>query len=158
MHGLPPQPFSFFQKIHEHIIAKKHGFLVIAHYQEQAIAAAVYFHFNQKAIYKYGASDTGFQHLRANNLVMWKAIEWYCDNNYESFSFGRTDQGHDGLRQFKSGWGTEERIINYFRYDFREKDFVSVASKVDGWHTNVFRRMPVPALKMIGAMLYKHMG
>ena len=158
MHGLPPQPFSFFEKIHKHIIKNKHGFLVVAHYREQAIAASVFFHFRGKAIYKYGASDISFQNLRPNNLVMWKAIEWYCQNGYSSFTFGRTDARHDGLRQFKNGWGTEERKIRYFRYNLPGKIFVSAESKVDGWHTSIFKNAPIPLLRIVGKILYKHMG
>lgn len=157
-HGLPPQPYSFFKKIYEHIISKKHALLVIARYHEKAIAASMSFHFGEKAIFKYGASDAKYHYLKPNNLVMWKTLEWYCQNGYNDFSFGRTDPDHMGLRQFKAGWGGKERKINYYRYDYAKKNFVSTFSGVDGWHTKVFNKMPVPFLKVIGSILYKHMG
>ncbi|MBU1711049.1 MAG: GNAT family N-acetyltransferase, partial [Proteobacteria bacterium] len=82
MHGLPPQPFSFFTNIYDHIISKGHGLFVNARYRGQVCAASVYFHIGDKAIYKYGASDFTFQDLRPNNLVMWKALEWYCEKGF----------------------------------------------------------------------------
>ncbi len=107
-HGLPPQPYCFFERIYENIIKKNLGFTVLSSYKEETIAGAMYFHFGDKAIYKYGASDIKYQHLRPNNLVMWEAIKWYSMNGFTSFSFGRTDPDAEGLKQFKSGWGTSE--------------------------------------------------
>lgn len=158
MHGLPPQPFAFFKHIHEHLIMNKHGLLVMAWFQGKAIASSLYFHFGKKVIYKYGASDSRYLYLRANNLVMWKAIEWYCRNGFEHFSFGRTDPEHEGLKQFKAGWGTRERIINYFTYNLRNKEMQVNKGKVSGGHTIFFRNMPVGILKLIGKVVYRHVG
>ena len=80
-----------------------------------AIAANVYFCFGDHVIYKYGASDRAYQHLRANNLVMWEAIKWGCDHGYKTLCFGRTEPENEGLRQFKAGWGAREQLIKYYR-------------------------------------------
>ncbi len=158
MHGLPPQPYFFFRKIFDHIISKNLGIVVLASYKGKTIAGAVYFHFGEKAIYKYGASEWRFQQLRANNLVMWSAIQWYCQNGYKSLSFGRTDHDHKGLMQFKNGWGAEEKIIKYYRYDIKKKAFINGGSHVSGFHNKVFNKMPIPLLKVVGSLFYKHMG
>lgn len=157
-HGVPPQPFSFFEKVYEHIISKDKGFVVLASYRRKAVAGAVYFHFAKKAIYKYGASDRAYQNLRANNYVMWEAIRWYLRHGYESFHFGRTELGHDGLRQFKNGWGGRESTITYYKYDFRRNTFVLDAKDVTAKYTNVFRNMPLPFLKLAGSLLYRHVA
>ena len=157
-HGLPPQPYSFFEKIYEYIISKNHGLLVLARHHGKTIAAALSFHFGEKATFKYGASDTRYQHMKPNNLVIWEMIEAYCQRGISSFSFGRTDPTHLGLKQFKDGWRAEEKAINYYRYNFSEKNFVNISSHVDGWHTGIFQKTPIPILRMIGSILYKHMG
>ena len=157
-HGLPPQPFYFFKKIYEHIISKKKGFVVLASFKQRAISGAVYFHFRDQAIYKYGASDKSYQKLRANNLVMWEAIKWYAQNGFKHFSFGRTDLDHEGLLQFKRGWGTNEKTIKYHKYNFKKASFISERSKLAGFHNKVFNVTPIPVLKLVGSMLYKHMG
>ena len=56
-HGLPPQPYSFFESIHRHIVVPGMGIIVEASYQGKPIAANVFFLFGRTAIYKYGASD-----------------------------------------------------------------------------------------------------
>ena len=155
-HGLPPQPFSFFERIYDHIISKNLGLVVLASYEQKAVAGAVYFHFGNKAVYKYGASDIRYQDLRANNLVMWEAIRWYSQNGYKNLCFGRTEPENSGLIQFKSGWGTTEQPISYYRYDFKKEAFIPGHSRTTGFHNRVFKNMPVPILKKVGALLYRH--
>ena len=157
-HGLPPQPVSFFKNIHRFVIEKKRGLLLIARHQKKVIAGALCLHFGDKAVYKYAASDKQCQHLRANNLVIWKTLEHYCQQGYDSFHFGRTDQGHNGLRQFKSGWGAKEQRVNYYQYSFQGKSSVSTLPKVDGYHTKVLKKTPLPILGIIGSILYRHIG
>ncbi len=157
-HGLPPQPFRFFKKLYDHIISKNLGMVVLASFDQKNVAGGIYFHFGKKAVYKYGASDKRFQHLRANNLVMWEAIKWYYRAGYQGFCFGRTEPENQGLIQFKSGWGTTEQPIQYYRYDLREGFFVAGSPKVTGFHNKIFRNTPIPILNKIGSLLYKHVG
>jgi hypothetical protein len=155
-HGLPPQPFSFFKKIHDHVISKNLGLVILASYSQRAIAGAVYFHFGEKVMYKYGASDLGHQEFRANNLVIWEAIKWYCQNGFKSLHFGRTEPENGGVIQFKSGWGTAEQQINFYRYDFKDGAFISGRSRTIGFHNSILRSMPVPILNKVGALFYRH--
>jgi hypothetical protein len=157
-HGLPPQPFHFFKKIYDHVISKNLGMVVLASLGQENVAGGIYFHFGEKAVFKYGASDKKFQHLRANNLVMWEAIKWYSQKGYKSLCLGRTEPENQGLIQFKSGWGTTEQQINYYRYDLNKGSFVPGSSKVTGFHNKIFRNLPIPISNRIGALLYKHVG
>jgi hypothetical protein len=157
-HGLPPQPFRFFHNIHDYILARNHGFVVLARHQQVPVAAAVYFHWGRNAIYKYGASDEAFQHLRANNLVMWEAIKWYGRNNFQQLHFGRTSLTNEGLRRFKLGWGTEEHSVEYVRYDMRKNGYVTVKDGSSGWHSHVFNALPGFMSRLVGTMLYKHIA
>ena len=97
IHGLPPQPLYFFKKIYEHIISQKKGFVALATHNNNVIAGAVFFQFGHKAIFKYGASNPRYLYLRPNNLVMWEAIKWHCQNGIKTFDFGRTELKHKGL-------------------------------------------------------------
>jgi hypothetical protein len=157
-HGLPPQPYFFFKNIYNHIISENHGIVVSASFKGKIIAGAVYFHFGEKALYKYGASDRRYQHFRANNLIMWEAIKWYCQQGYKSFCFGKTEHDNKGLIQFKTGWGAKEKIIKYYKYDLKRESFVTQNSKVTGVHNRIFSKTPIPLLKIFGSLLYKHVG
>ena len=158
VHGLPPQPYMFFEKIHEHILSRGQGVIALAAFEGKTIAGSLNLHFGHKAIYKYGASDSRYQQLRANNLVMWEAIRWYAGRGFKEFCFGRTEPENEGLLQFKRGWGPRERSIKYYRFDLRQNAYVKEKQKIHGFHNKVFSRMPMPMLKLAGEMLYKHIG
>lgn len=154
-HGTPPQPFAFFANLQRHVLATGAGQVVSARHGERVIASAVFIHRGRHAIYKFGASDEAFQALRANNLVMWRAIAWYSEKGYASFDFGRTDPDNEGLRRYKRSWGTEERRVRYFRFDRRSRRYAA-ARPGGGWSSRVFRRLPRPVARLIGLALYRH--
>ena len=156
--GVPPQPFFLFKKIYDHVMSRGMGFVTLASYHNKNIAGSVFFHHRRGVFFKYGASDTRYQHVRANNLLMWEAIKWGCRNGYKSFCFGRTDLENHGLRRFKSGWGTTENIINYYKYDLQKEAFIKDSPTIKPVYKKILRKMPIPILKTTGILLYKHIG
>ncbi|MDR3554372.1 MAG: GNAT family N-acetyltransferase [Syntrophobacteraceae bacterium] len=155
--AVPPQPFSFFRKIHEHICSKGKGRVILARYREKAVAGAVFFHFGRKAMYKYGALDMNFGNLGAAAAVMWEAISRYANEGYDSFCFGRTDLDNQGLRRFKLGFGPEEYFLEYRRFDLSKNAFLDGAKKSRLPLSQLFRHIPLPGLKAIG-LAYRHFG
>jgi hypothetical protein len=160
-HGVPPQPVRFFRRIQKIVIEAGHGFVSLARFQGRWIAGAVYFRFGAHAIYKFGASDRAFQHLRANNLVMWRAIEELGNEGVAELSLGRTDLGDEGLLQFKRGWGGTESLVQYHRIGLgREVRGVKRegAGALGRAGRGVARWMPLPVLRWVGRVAYRHMG
>lgn len=157
-HGLPPQPPVFFENLYRNIIHSGNGRILLARYEEMTVAAAIYLSFNGRALYKYGASDRAQQHLRANNLLMWEAIQRYVVEGARSLHFGKTDSDQSGLLQFKRGWGAEEGGLQYSRFNLPKGDLVPSGSLTFGIHNKIFSRLPLPFLGLIGRLLYRHMG
>ena len=158
--GVPPQSRHFFHAVHECVIARGHGFVLLARFQGQWIAGAVYLHFGPKALYKFGGSNLAFQQLRANNLLMWEAIRHRREAGLKELSFGRTDPSNLGLLQFKRGWGANELTLAYYRMPvakgmhFRRMDpggAVRTGSKI-------MQHMPIAMLRLLGSLAYRHMG
>jgi hypothetical protein len=156
--GVPPQPLQFFDNLHQHVISKGFGFTALASHNESTVAAIICLHFGNHAIYKYGASDLQFQHLRANNIVMWDSIMRCAREGYRTFSLGRTDGDNEGLISFKNGWGGKRTTLNYYRYDFATSRFVSYDDYDMGVCRRLLRRLPVSILKVLGTLAYRHMG
>jgi hypothetical protein len=155
-HGMPPQPFSFFAEIHRRVLEAGNGWVAMARLGSNPVAGAVFFQFGTTAVYKYGASDEKFQHLRANNLVMWNSIQRLGRDGIQTLDFGRTSVRNEGLRRFKLGWGTTERAIEYSKYDCRTGRFVVDQDRSSGWHTRLFRMLPSSVSRLMGAAFYKH--
>jgi hypothetical protein len=155
-HGLPPQPRSFFKNIHKHILAKDLGMVILASWKKLPVAGAVFFHTGESAVYKFGASDEAFQHLRGNNLVMWEAIRFFLRRRVKKLNLGRTSINNEGLRKFKLAWNPEEKTISYFRYSMPQEKFVSAPDQSFGWHNRVFNALPSFVSRSIGNLLYRH--
>jgi len=156
-HGLPPQPFLFFKKIYEHIIAHKKGFVALASYGRRTIAGAMYFHIGKKAIFKYGASDEKHLNLRPNNLVIWEAIKWYKRKGFTNINLGITEPNNIGLLQFKRGWGVKEEMTNYYKYVLEKDEFVKDKFR-NITSYSFFKKMPSAILNLTGSMIYRHFG
>jgi len=156
--GVPPQSFRFFENIARHVIEAGKGFVCVARSGEQPLAAAVFFHQGSRALFKFGASDRGLQHMRANNLLMWEAIKYCLGQGFANLHLGRTSLANEGLRRFKLGFGAVEDRIEYAKYDLHRNAFISDVDRATGTMNRVFRRLPLPLLRLSGKMLYRHLS
>jgi hypothetical protein len=157
-HGVPPQPFRFFQNIQRHVLARNQGQVVLVRLDRTPVAGAVFFHFGKTSIFKFGASDSFFHPLRVNNLMMWQAIKWHVRQGFSVLDFGRTSLGNEGLRRFKLNWGTKERRIDYVRYNRHAGGFVRARDESLGWYNRIFKILPNRLTRLVGAVLYKHIA
>ena len=156
-HGVPPQPLSFFLNIHAEIIASGSGFVVLARDASRPVAGAVFLRHGKRACYKFGASIDEGRDARANNLVMWEAIQKLAGDGCESLDFGRTSPGNLGLRRFKLGWGATEHRLPYYTFDTATGRSIATPDRASGAHTAVFSRLPVLLNRAMGALIYPHL-
>ena len=155
-HGLPPQPAKFFANLHRHILTQGKGVIATAFHQGRAIAASIFLHFGESALFKYGASDKSHQHLRPSNLVMWHGIQWYAERGFPSLHLGRTAMHNEGLRRFKCGWGASEQELSYYRYDLRAGNYVTAPPDKGAPGSEFFQKAPLMLSRLAGALLYRH--
>ncbi len=157
-HGVPPQPRSFFEAIHRHLVAPGLGFTTIVRKDDRPIAAALYFQQGARAVYKFGASDVRYQEHRPNNFAMWHGIQELIRRGAEELHFGRSDVGQEGLRRFKLSWGAEESALNYYRFDLRQAGWTGESSStVPSSANHLFRLLPLAVNRAAGALIYPHL-
>lgn len=157
-HGLPPQPFRFFENIHRHIIEPGLGFIALAKHGEKAVAGAIFFCFKKAALYKFGASDPAHDTLRPNNLLMWQAIQHLAASGAKTLDFGRTSVTNEGLRRYKLQWGASEQTATYLKWHFRRGHFVKDTDRSSGLQNRIFRALPSPLTRAFGNFFYAHIG
>lgn len=155
-HGLPPQPFKFFASIYEEILSRDLGVIASAYYQEKMIAASIFFNFNGKALFKYGASDHVYHQLRPNNLIMWEAINWHRSLGCRVLNLGRSSPDDSGLLAYKKLWGAREGIINYYRFSFAQNGYVTCSTHRLLPITRLLALLPKNFLVFLGRILYKY--
>ncbi|MBD5781068.1 GNAT family N-acetyltransferase [Pelagicoccus sp. NFK12] len=157
-HGLPPQPFSFFQNILSQLIQPGKGTIISAYVDDQLAAASIYLEQGRLVHYKYGASDPDYQSSRCNNSVMWAAMKHYANKGFHAMDLGRNSLDNASLRKYKNTYGPEERITYYHRYDLKNDKIMKMSDDVYGWHNKVFSRLPIFLTRLAGKILYRHIA
>ncbi|MFC1700800.1 lipid II:glycine glycyltransferase FemX [Patescibacteria group bacterium] len=95
---------NYYQKMMEVLDVK----MLVAEYQGEIIAAGL-FHFKDKAIYLYGASDYKHRNLMASSLLQWKAILKAKELGCRQYDFwGIDEKKWPGVTRFKRGFGGKE--------------------------------------------------
>jgi CelD/BcsL family acetyltransferase involved in cellulose biosynthesis len=157
-HGLLPQPRAFFVNVHNYLISQNLGFVVLVSHHARSVAGAVFLHFGNRAVYKFGASDMRYRHLYPNYLLFWHAICQLCRNGYKELCFGRTTPSNHGLIQFKAGWGTKTYRIHTYKYNLKTSSFVHNPYPPPERRYRICQQLPLPLLRWGGALLYPHIG
>jgi lipid II:glycine glycyltransferase (peptidoglycan interpeptide bridge formation enzyme) len=152
--GTPVQPKRYFRLLWERLVEPGLAFILVAYAGERAAAAAVFVNWNRTLIYKYSASDPDLWHTRPNNLVLWNAIRWGCENGYTLFDFGRTEVDNEGLRAFKRGWGTAESDLVYSTLGGGSVDVAG--SGAMSLARPVIQRMPDWFCRAVGELGYRY--
>jgi hypothetical protein len=154
--GLPPQPISFFYSIFQNIIAKGRGEIALVKVKNTSIAGALFLFSENEVLYKYGASDKSFQHMRANDILFWESIKRFAENGYKTLNFGKTEKFHEGLCRYKDGFGGMRFELYDYIYNVSTGKKLVDAPMVKGIYNNIFRIMPIPMLRFCGKLLYKY--
>ncbi len=157
-HGQPPQSWAFFANIQRHILQPGLGRVLLALHAGRPIAGGVFFHFGPKALYKFGASDASHQHLRGNDLLFWHAIRDFSREGFRTFDLGRTSLPNQGLRHFKLKWASDELPLSYIKYHPTKRCWLNAPDKAAGAHTHLFRAFPLPLSRLVGRLMYPHVG
>lgn len=153
--GVPVQPRKFFDVFWEHIIKVNLGFIVLVFADSRCISAGLFSGFSRTLTYKYGASDETMFRLRPNNLMIWTAMQEAVKRGFDFFDFGKTDIHNDGLRNFKSGWGSKETPLSYSFFPVLPKSGIIPFVK-DNVVGPIIRHLPTFVCRWSGELLYKY--
>lgn len=151
--GVPVQPRRFFALFWERLVEPGLAHLLIVDADGEPAAAAVFLSFNGTVVYKFGASDPRFLSRRPNHLLFWQAIREACEAGQRRFDFGRTDFENEGLRAFKSGWGTREEPLVYSAVGANASAGPRAPARAIG---AVIRRSPLWVCRALGEAFYRY--
>ena len=152
--GVPVQPWNYFKRLGENLLAHDLGYIMLAYHQHTCLAAALFLHWQQTLTYKYGASIEQGLALRPNNLIFAEAIDWGGRNGFTWLDMGKTDNANTGLRAFKSGWGAEEHPLPYSV--FSDTPPREPSKRLQSLAHAVIRASPQWVCRATGELLYKY--
>lgn len=150
--GLPVQPWGFFKAILKNVLAKEHGFIVLAYKGDQCLAGGLFLAWNKNIMYKYAASEAAGQNYRPNHMIIWRVIEWACANGYQYFDFGRCEMTNEGLRTFKNRWGAVEELLPYSYYG----KIPSMKGLAPSSAKKLIAHSPLFFVRMLGNLFYRY--
>jgi CelD/BcsL family acetyltransferase involved in cellulose biosynthesis len=111
--GVPVQPHRMFELLWERVIEPGGGFVQIAYLGGVPIAGGVFLATRDRVTTKFSARDERYSASGGVDAMYWGAMRWGCEHGQRVFDFGRTENGNEGLRKFKRGWGAHEEALGY---------------------------------------------
>jgi CelD/BcsL family acetyltransferase involved in cellulose biosynthesis len=158
-HGVPPQPFSFFENLWTDLRPRGGIEIVLAEYEGRTVAGVVLLAFHDTVVYAYGASDQGFLRYAPNHALFDAAIAWSAERGYRHFDFGRTAPENEGLMEFKQQWGANFVDLPYYHWPERS-GFVTESENglKHRLFTAIWRRLPLLATTLLGPPMYRHLA
>jgi hypothetical protein len=121
------------------------------------VAAILTLAYKNSTVYKYGASDPKYNHLRGTTLLFWRTIQESKNRGASTFDLGRSAVENEGLIAFKSKWGSANLPLRYWRYPAPNQR-VPVLDKGLSLGGEILCHLPDRLLILLGKTLYKHAG
>ncbi len=158
-HGVPPQPYDFFENMWQELIPTGLAFVLLVKYKNVSIAGGVFLVDKDTIYYKFNASDRNYLQYRPNHLLIWHAIQYGCEKGYNFFDSGRSSPDNLGLVAFKRSWGMQERDLPYYYWP-TVKGVASTKERSLKYKiiTSLVRRTPTTISRVAGELLWKHLG
>ena len=130
-HHTIPLPFQLFSKFWETFISKRLADLFLLYIDGHLASGIIVLNYRKRMIYQWGAFNLNMSWASPLAILLDRVLHIALAEGMELFDFGLTEKNHDGLRFFKSRWGTEERWLHYYY-------FLSRAQKIPetGYHSS----------------------
>lgn len=155
--GVPPQPFSFFAAVREKFARGGDCEIWFATLEGRDLAGAVLLRNDEQLCYKW-AARAEHSHQGANHLLVASMIEEHA-GKVRSLDLGRCDTRNQGLARSKADLGCVGRALPYAFYPKAPRH---VSSEVlDGSAkilSGVWKWLPLPITRVLGAALYRYMA
>jgi FemAB-related protein (PEP-CTERM system-associated) len=151
--GSPPHSFEFFDNVFK--FCSKSVKLLFAVCNDKKIAASIFFLHNKKIYYWKNVSDHEYLHLRPNDLILFKMIEWGQKKNYESLDLGRSRMGSGGFL-FKKRWGGKMNELKYYYRLFKDIEIPDPEEEKYKVLSKMWKFLPIFIIKRLGPMIRKN--
>lgn len=154
-HRLPPQPIAWFRNVIDCL--QESATIHLASKDARPIAGIFTLRYKKTLVYKYACSDAAFHNLGGMPFLFWKAIQEAKTLGLEEFDLGRSDLDNAGLVSFKEHLGATSSKLTYYRFPAPRSNRQKTSFLRDA-AGQVIARLPEPALRFAGSILYKHAG
>jgi hypothetical protein len=153
-HLVPPIPFAWFRNLIDSLDDALE--IRLAYKDGVPLAAILTLRFRDVVCYKYGCSDARFHKFGATPWLLWRALAAGKSSGANEFDMGRTQDDGGGLLAFKNHWVQPKRLV-YWRFPL-----TASLESAGNWKAKMAKRafscMPERLLRIIGNLIYRHIG
>jgi len=165
-HAAPPRPYRFFKNCWE--LLKPRGLMqVLLAEQHEAghrklVSGSIFLMFGSTVFYAFNGRQRESLSLRPNDAIQWRAIHDAWENNFRYYDFGEVVEDNQGLAEFKSKWGAEQRWLYRYSFPAPEQSGPSAPSSTNhsyaqslvkaGW-----RRLPLKMTALLGDLIFSYL-
>jgi hypothetical protein len=154
--GVPPQPLRLFMMVRELFHADNLIEVWLATADGRDAAGLILLKDRDRLYYKWSARGN-VNAPGANHLLVWSVIEEYA-GAASSLDLGRADVRNVGLMQFKKEMGGRATPLPYAFFPKRPRHISpEVPSPTRRALTQIWRRLPLSATRLIGSALYGYL-
>jgi len=151
--GSPPHSFDFFNNVFK--FCSKNVKLLFAEHDDKKIAASIFFLHKKKIYYWKNVSKEEYLHLRPNDLILYKMIEWGQKKKFESLDFGRARM-HTGGFLFKKRWGGKMKELKYYYRLYKDCEIPDPEEEKYKFLGNLWKSLPIFLIKRLGPKIRKN--
>lgn len=155
--GLPAQPMSFFRLAHQIFAGRRQIEVWLASVERRDVAGLVLLRDRDRLYEKWSARSLDAP-VGAGHLLLWNVIEEFA-GDVEVLDLGRADVRNIGLRQFKKSFGGVESLLPYAFFPIAPNNIsAEVPGPMQRIFSRVWRRLPLPATRMLGGAIYGYLS
>lgn len=146
---------KYFRSLQLNLLNKDKGYISLVQFNGKIIAGGLFLKHKKTVYFRHGASLSEYWNLHPNHFLIWETIKHSCNTNYKCFDFGRTGLVNEGLRNFKSNWGSEEKKLFYSLIHGPSDEKISKATKFRKYFSMPGKFIPGYS-KLLSHKLYKY--
>ncbi len=131
---------------------------IVTHLEGRPVGGLVAIRFGGRVHVPWASTLRSERNRCPNNQIYWEAIRWAIESGAQHFDFGRSPVD-GGTYRFKKGWGAEEEILAWRRFE-RDGRIVTqqagTESRLLKQISQLWTRLPVPVASAIGARVRRY--
>jgi CelD/BcsL family acetyltransferase involved in cellulose biosynthesis len=150
-HGVPLQPFGWFQNLVECL--RERLTIYMARHEGRPAATILTARHKTTLVFKYGSMNPEYKRFGGTPHLFWKAIQEAKHEGLSTFDLGRSDVDNVGLIAFKEHLGATRSTLKYYRHPAQQRRgwFPKLAS-------TIYSHTPARIQNSLSGRLYKHFG
>jgi len=153
-HGVPVQPWRFFENLHRYIISRGLGWIMLARHNTEWIAGGIFLQYGKTLTFKYTASYEDRLNLRPNSLIYDRAIQYGYEHGYSTVDLGKSAVDQTGLRDYKKRWGAAEIPLRYSYFCAVRPEKRNLQGKFSPLLKTILQNSPALFTRLFGELFY----